>query len=89
MVRLKCSKCGAVFEESSVKAMFKGIHVGPYYWLKCPACGKRRMFNIASSVKDSVTWPPEEAQVKTTPPLTEEELLRKRLEESKYEEPSE
>ena len=85
MVRMKCSKCGVVFEKSSSRAMFEGIHFGPYYRLKCPACGRRSWFNVTSSVKDPITWPPEQAEAKPEQPLTEEEQLKKRLEESKYE----
>jgi hypothetical protein len=43
--------------------------------------------NIHSSVKDPLTWPLEarEQQSPAAPELTEEELEKKRIEESKYE----
>jgi hypothetical protein len=54
--------------------------------VKCPACGKRSWLNVYSSVKDPITWPPEEAKQQVAQPeLTEEELEKKRIEESKYE----
>jgi hypothetical protein len=55
--------------------------------MKCPACGKRSWLNVYSSVKDPVTWPPEEKKQEhqTEHQLTEEELEQKRIEESKYE----
>ncbi len=83
MARMKCPKCGAVFESSRGAALL-GFHIGSRYRLKCPACGRKSMFNILSSVKDSLTWPPEEAETKTRP-ISAEEELRKRMEESKYE----
>jgi hypothetical protein len=43
---------------------------------------------VYSSVKAPITWPPEEAkQQAPAPAMTEEELERKRLEDSKYEKP--
>ncbi len=85
MVRLKCKKCGNVFEEGFGGAVL-APHVGPYHFMKCPACLKRSWFNVYSSVKDPVTWPPqaEERQVEA-PQLTEEEVEKKRIEDSKYE----
>jgi hypothetical protein len=55
--------------------------------VKCPACDKRSWLNVYTSVKDSITWPLEEAKQKqiAQPELTEEELEKKRIEESKYE----
>ena len=89
MVRLKCKKCGAVFEIGSASAVAQGslVHVGPYHLIKCPACGKRNMMDTYSSVKDPVTWPaPEKApQPAAQPELSEEELEKKRIEESRYE----
>lgn len=87
MVRLKCKKCGNVFEISNSSAVTQGLllHVGPYKPIKCPACGKRNMMNIYSSVNDPITWPEPEKQPTTQPQLTEEELEKKRIEESKYE----
>ena len=88
MVRLKCKKCGNVFEEGFSSAVL-APHIGPYHYIKCSACGKRGWFNMYSSVKDPVTWPPQEKQQEHTaaPELTEEELEKKRIEESKYEKP--
>lgn len=61
-------------------------HVGPLHYVKCPACGKRSWLNIYSSVKDPITWSPEAKQQQdATPELTEEELEKKRIEDSKYE----
>jgi hypothetical protein len=62
------------------------INLGPYKYLKCPACGKRSIFNIYSSAKDPVTWPkPEQTQEEAQPAISEEEAERKKLEDSKYE----
>jgi rubredoxin len=85
MVRLKCKKCGNVFEQGLGSAVL-APHIGPLHHMKCPACGKSSWFNVYSSVKDPVTWPPEakEQQV-VAPALTEEELEKKRIEDSKYE----
>ena len=56
--------------------------------MKCPACRKHSWFNVYSSVKEPVTWPAQEKQELTVEPeLTEEELEKKRIEESKYERP--
>ena len=89
MVRLKCKKCRNIFEISNSSAVAQGllVHVGPYQLIKCPACGKRSLMNIFSSVKDPITWPPEEKQPEQAaqPQLTEEELEKKRIEDSKYE----
>ena len=90
MPRLKCKNCGNVFEISTGEAALQGafLHVGPYHLIKCPACGKRSMMNTYSSVKDPVTWPPEEKQQEEraeAPELTDEELEKKRIEDSKYE----
>lgn len=85
MTRVKCRKCGKVFEQGLGGAAL-APHVGPLHYVKCPACGKRSWLNIYSSVKDPVTWPPQEnrQQVAQTE-LTAEELEQKRIEESKYE----
>jgi len=89
MPRLKCKKCSAVFEISISSAAAQGllVHIGPYHLIKCPACSKRSLMNTYSSVKDPVTWPPEERQKQQVaqPQLTEEELEKKRIEDSKYE----
>ena len=86
MARLKCKKCGAVFEYT-YKPLASPVHLGPYKQIQCPACGKTSWQNAYSSVKDPVTWPPEAKQQEQTaqPQLTEEELEKKRIEESKYE----
>ena len=86
MARIKCKKCCNVFEQGFGGAVL-APHIGPLHYLKCPACGKRSWLNIYSSVKESITWPTEEAQKQRVaqPELTEEELERKRIEESKYE----
>jgi len=86
MTRVKCKKCGAVFEHGLGGAAL-APHIGPLHYVKCPACGKRSWLDVYSSVKDPVTWPPEEKQRQQTPEpqLTEEEMERKRIEESKYE----
>lgn len=90
MVRLKCSKCGNVFELDRSEAVVQGmlVHLGPYKWLKCPACSRRSMFNVYSSVRDPVTWPQQEKTPQAEPKLTDEELEQKRIEESKYEKSS-
>lgn len=85
MTRVKCKKCEAVFEQGLGGAAL-APHIGPLHYVKCPACGKRSWLNIYSSVKDPVTWPEEEKQQQATPQeLSEEELEKKRIEESKYE----
>jgi hypothetical protein len=86
MAKVKCKKCCAVFEQGLGGAAL-APHIGPLHYVKCPACGKRSWLNVYSSVKDSLTWPPEEAkqQQVAAPELTEEELEKKRIEESKYE----
>jgi ribosomal protein S27E len=85
MTRVKCKKCSNVFEQGLGGAAL-APHIGPLHYVKCPACGKRSWLNIYSSVKDPVTWPPEEAARQVTEPeLTEQELEQKRIEESKYE----
>jgi NAD-dependent SIR2 family protein deacetylase len=79
-MRAKCSKCKNVFETPLTISL---VHIGPLRLMKCPACGKTSMIN--TFVSDPITWPaPEKAVVEL--PLTEEELKKKRLEESKYEE---
>jgi RNase P subunit RPR2 len=86
MVRLKCKKCGNVFEQNLTAGMVLGPHIGPYKRVKCPVCGQSSWFNVYSSVKDPVTWPPEEKKAEQpAQQLTEEELEKKRIEESKYE----
>ena len=86
MTRVKCKKCGNVFEQGLGGAAL-APHVGPLHYVKCPACGKRSWLNIYSSVKDPVTWPSEEKQQPSVAAseLTEDEKEKKRIEESKYE----
>ncbi len=85
MTRVKCKKCGNVFEQGYAGAAM-APHIGPLNYIKCPACGKRSWMNIYSSVKDPVTWPPEaQAKQVESPQLSEDELERKRIEDSKYE----
>jgi len=79
-MRGKCPKCGAVFE---IKLGPSFIHIGPWRYTKCPACGKSSMMN--NFVSDPITWPPEEKEGQNQTPLTEDELKEKRLEESRYE----
>ena len=86
MSRLRCKKCGKVFEQGLGGALLSP-HVGPYHYMKCPACGKNGWFNVYSSVKDPVTYPPQEKKTEeqSESQLSEEELEKKRIEESKYE----
>jgi hypothetical protein len=87
MARVKCKKCLNVFEQGLGGAAL-APHIGPLHYVKCPACGKRSWLNVYSSVKDPITWPPEEAakqQQTAQPQLTEEELENKRIDDSKYE----
>jgi len=83
-MRAKCPKCHAVFE---VDIGISLVHFGPWRSTKCPACGKRSITN--NFVNDPITWPPEAASQEKQPPLTDEELMKKRLEESKYEQKEE
>jgi ribosomal protein S27AE len=80
--RAKCPKCGAVFETSRSISL---VHLGPLKQIKCPSCGKTSF--MKTGVKDPLTWPPE--MVKREPQgekqLSEEELEKKRIEDSKYE----
>ena len=86
MTRLKCKKCENVFEQGLGGAVL-APHIGPLHYMKCPACGKSSWFNVYSSVKDPVTYPPQEKKLEEQPeqPLSEEEQEKKRIEESKYE----
>jgi len=88
MTRVKCKKCLAVFEQGMGGAVL-APHIGPLHYVKCPACGKRSWLNIYSSIKDPITWPPEEhTKQAPIPELTDEEMEQKRIEESKYEKSS-
>jgi hypothetical protein len=85
MTRVKCKKCTAVFEQGVGGAVL-APHLGPLHYVKCPACKKRSWLNVYSSIKDPVTWPPEEkSSDQPVSQLTEEELEQKRIEDSKYE----
>jgi hypothetical protein len=87
MTRLKCKKCAAVFEESFGSALL-APHIGPLHYIKCPACKKSSWLNVYSSVKDPLTYPPQEkqsAEQAMEKQLSEEELEQKRIEDSKYE----
>jgi len=90
MSRLKCKKCGSIFEQGLGGAIL-APHFGPYHYVRCPACGKSSWFNVYSSVKDPITYPPQEkaaepqAEPQRERQLTDEELEKKRIEESKYE----
>ncbi len=84
MPRLKCKKCGAVFEQGLGGAILSP-HVGPYHYMKCPACGKRSWLNVYTSVREQVTYPPQARQPEEQIELSEEELEKKRIEQSKYE----
>jgi hypothetical protein len=86
MTRVKCKKCGNVYEQSLLNVAIVAPHIGPLHYVKCPACGKRSWMNLYSSVKEPVTWPLEAKQQQAPPPeLTEEEREKKRIEDSKYE----
>jgi hypothetical protein len=85
-MKLKCSKCENIFElDLSAGVLLGSIHVGPYHLLKCPACARRSFFNMYSPAKAPITWPPQEKRVRSQIAATEEELERKRIEDSKYE----
>jgi hypothetical protein len=85
MPRLRCKKCGNVFEYE-YHPLDSMVHLGPIRWVRCPACRKSGFFNFMSSVKDQVTWPPQEKEQKPDEPqLSEEEQEKKRIEESRYE----
>ena len=87
MARVKCKKCSNIFEQGLTGAAL-APHIGPLHYVKCQACGKRSWLNVYSSVKDPITWPVEEAkqqQQTMQPELSEEELERKRIEDSKFE----
>ncbi len=88
MTWLKCKKCGNVFE-MSFGSGFLAPHLGPYHYFKCPACAKSSWFNLYSSVKDSVTFPPSEKKAEEQPEMemSETEREKRRIEESKYEKP--
>jgi rubredoxin len=85
LARLKCKKCGAVFE---YKPGLSFVHAGPYKTVTCPACKKTSFMNTSNKVNEPLTWPPEEKQQPVAEPrLTEEELEKKRIDDSKYEKP--
>jgi hypothetical protein len=84
MARVKCKKCEAVFEQG-LGGTVLAPHIGPLHYIKCPACKKSSWLNVFSSVKDPVTWPIAERQQPIQPELSDEELEKKHIEESKYE----
>jgi hypothetical protein len=85
MSRLKCKKCQNIFEQGLGGAIM-AVHLGPYHYMKCPACGQSSWFNVYSSVKDPVTYPLGGKTEQTVErPLSEEELEKRRIEDSKYE----
>ena len=78
MSRLKCKNCGAVFHIDPETLGF----VGAPWTLQtswCPACGKSSWFNVYSSVKDPVTYPPQEKKPEEQP---EQHLPKKTGEEA-------
>ncbi len=83
MARLKCKKCGNVFEYE-YKPLDSIVHLGPYKRISCPACGKSSFFNVYSSVNEQVTYPPQKNSA-GNPLKQEEEQERRRIEESKFE----
>ena len=88
MARLKCKKCGAVFEKS-YKPLDSLVRLGPYKTIPVSSLRENAAsLTPISSVKDPITWPPQEKkqeQQTAEPQLTEEEQEKKRIEESKYE----
>jgi hypothetical protein len=52
VMKAKCHKCKAVFDASHD---FSGIHLGPYKYLDCPACGRSSFMNAYS--REAITWP--------------------------------
>jgi hypothetical protein len=58
-MKAKCPKCKAVFDASR---NFSGIHLGPYKYLDCPACGKSSFMNAYS--RDAITWPQNNGETK-------------------------
>ena len=84
MARLKCKKCGKVFDYE-YKVLASMVHLGPYKHIQCPACRKSSFFNVYSSVKDPITSQPDAKQQTIQHQLTDEEIEKKRIEDSKYE----
>ncbi len=82
LMRAKCPKCGAVFDASR---MFAGIHAGPFKQLNCPSCGKTSFMNTYS--KAEINYPPTKSDNEPQNNLSDEELMKKRIEDSKYEKP--
>lgn len=80
----KCPKCGAVFDASHI---FPSAGFGPIRHLKCPACGVASFMN--SYRRDPITWPPAGKKTEQTEQaghqLSDEELEKQRIEDSKYE----
>ena len=88
MARLKCKKCGDVFEKT-YKPFDSMVRLGPYKRYQCPACGKSSFFNAYSPQSKTQSLglhkKRQQEQQTTEPQLTEEEQEKKRIEESKYE----
>ncbi len=87
VTRVRCKKCNNIFEITT-SSFILSVHLGPYHWMKCPACGKNGFFNVYSSVKEPISWLPEAVKKEQEPEkeqLSEEELEKKRIEDSKYE----
>jgi hypothetical protein len=59
------------------------VHIGSLKYLKCPACGKSSMMH--TNVKDPVIWSPEAGAIETHKAISEEDQLKKRIEDSRYE----
>ena len=80
--RAKCPKCGVVFDASRSLSL---VHLGTMRQIKCPSCGRHSFMN--TGVKEPLMWPPETVQqeAKAETPPSEEELEKKRIEDSKYE----
>lgn len=72
---VKCPNCGYVYTPASISL----VHIGPSKLRKCPKCGK--MFfgeNLEKTSKEEETPPASDT-------LTEDERLRRDIDESKYE----
>jgi ribosomal protein S27AE len=82
LMKAKCPKCGAVFDASR---MFSGIHVGPFKQLSCPACGRTSFMNAYS--REPISYPPPQSKQAPLTSVSDEELEKKRIEDSKYEKP--
>ncbi len=81
-MRAKCPKCGAVFDASR---SLSGIHIGPIKQYTCPACGQTSF--MKTYVKDSLTYPTQTSSTQPENDPSAEEQEKRRIEESKYENP--